>query len=132
VDAEVVKATQDADRSSEVGLDTFVGAGSDAKAGSGDVTDARAAADTGVDTQAAWDAAIERQAASDAGIDTQAAPSGGQVDLPDSGATVPQGQRLAKSSGCSCSVAAPSPDASLLVFAVAGMLALLVRRSRSR
>jgi MYXO-CTERM domain-containing protein len=106
VDAEVVKATLDADRSSETGPDTFAGAGSD----------------TGID----------RQAAADAGIDTQSTPGDGLIDLPDSGATVPQGPRVAKSSGCSCAMTAPAPDASLLLFAVAGMLAVLVRRSRSR
>jgi len=87
VDAEVVKAVPDADRSSETGSDTFAGAGSD-----------------------------------------------GLIDLPDSGATVSQGPREAKSSGCSCAITAPAPssDASLLLFAAAGMLAVLVRRSRSR
>jgi len=101
-DASTVKAIPDASRSSEAGPDTFASAGSDT------------------------------QIASGAGADIQAALSGGLVDLPDSGAAVPQGQRLAKSSGCSCSMTAPSRDAGLLAFALAGFVAVRVRRSRSR
>jgi Calx-beta domain len=65
------------------------------------------------------------------GTDTQAASGVGLNDVPDSGASTPRGQ-LGGTSGCSCSLAAPSRDAGLLVFAVAGFLAALVRRSRSR
>jgi MYXO-CTERM domain-containing protein len=102
VDAEVVKAIPDAIASGDTGSDTYAGTGSDTQTGS------------------------------DAGIDTQSTSGGGLVDIPDSGAAVPQGQDFAKASGCSCSVTVPSRDASLLVFALAGLLAVLVRRSRRR
>ncbi|HEX7508211.1 MAG TPA: MYXO-CTERM sorting domain-containing protein, partial [Polyangia bacterium] len=60
----------------------------------------------------------------------QSTSGGGPVDLPDSGAAVPQGQDFAKASGCSCALTSPSRDASLLVFALAGFVAVVVRRSR--
>jgi len=112
VDADIVKIIPDAGVSGDAGPDTFVGTVSDTQSGWGNVTDT--------------------QAASGVGLDTQSSTGGGLVDLPDSGAAVPEGQRLAKSSGCSCALAGPTRDASLLVFAVTGLLAVLVRRSRAR
>ena len=64
--------------------------------------------------------------------DTQAASGIGLGnDIPDSG-SAPIDQRIGGSSGCACSLSGPSRDTSLLVFAVAGILAVLVRRSRAR
>jgi MYXO-CTERM domain-containing protein len=112
VDAEVVKAIPDAIAPSDTGPDAYAG--------------------TGGDTQTGWGNMTDTQAASGVGIDTRSTSGGGPVDLPDSGAAVPQGQDLVKTSGCSCSVTTPSRSASLLLFAVAGMLAVVVRRSRAR
>jgi len=112
VDADVVKIIHDSGAASEAGPDTFAGTGIDTQAGSGNITDT--------------------QAASGIGLDTQSSTGGGLVDLPDSGAAVPEGQRLAKASGCSCALAGPARSASLIIFAVAGLLALLVHRSRLR
>ena len=112
VDTVNIKIIPDAGVASETGADTYASSDSDTQPGWGNVTDT--------------------QAASGVGLDTQSSTGGGLVDLPDSGTAVPDGQRLAKSSGCSCALAGPTRDASLLVFAAAGLLAALVRRSRRR
>ena len=78
-------------------------------------------ANTGPDATLGGDAFIGSTSISDA----QAASGIGQ-------SAAPQDQRLGGASGCSCSLTGPSRDTSLLVFTMAGLLAVLARRSRTR